>query len=120
MEYSVRIRGEFESGHIISGDPECGRIHGHRYSVEVEASLKFDPAKRQTNDTAPLQHAVREICRELDRRSINEMIPGISPTPDGIAAWFIERLILAFPRIRRVTVSESPHCAFTVSREVES
>jgi 6-pyruvoyltetrahydropterin/6-carboxytetrahydropterin synthase len=118
MEYSVQVRGEFESGHIISGDAECGRLHGHRYSVEVEAPLKFDAAKRQTTDTAPLRHAVREMCRELDHRSINEMIPGVSPTPDGIAAWFLERLMLAFPRVRRVTVSESPQCAFTVTREV--
>ena len=120
MQYTIQISGWFESGHFIPGHPDCGRDHGHAYRVEVESQLRFDPVKRQVTDSTALQQAVTEICSELHGRSLNEMIPAITPTADGIASWFMERLLLSFPRVTRVTVWERPQCAFTVSREIET
>jgi len=116
MEYTVRIQGEFDAGHVVEGDPECGRQHGHRYRVEVESPLRFEPTRRTVTDTRPLQKAVTDLCDELEGRHLNSMIPGVRPTPDGIGTWFMERLLLHFPRVSRVTVWERPHCAFTVTR----
>jgi 6-pyruvoyltetrahydropterin/6-carboxytetrahydropterin synthase len=120
MQYSVSITGSFDSGHVIPGHPECGRDHGHAYRVEVESQLRFEPVKRTVTDSSPLRGVVADICAELHGRSLNEMIPAVTPTPDGIASWFMERLLLSFPRVTRVTVWESPQCAFTVSREIET
>lgn len=83
-------------------------------------TLRFEAVRRQVTDTVPLQAAIRDICVELDGRQLNDMIPGVVPTADGIASWFMERLLLSFPRVTRVTVWERPQCAFTVSRGLES
>jgi 6-pyruvoyltetrahydropterin/6-carboxytetrahydropterin synthase len=120
MDYSVLIEDTFDAGHTVEGHPECARLHGHRYRIQVEATLRFEPVRRQVTDTTPLQQSVREACAELEGRLINDMLPGVVPTPDGIAAWFMERLSLGFPRITRVTLWERPQCAFTVSRVLES
>jgi 6-pyruvoyltetrahydropterin/6-carboxytetrahydropterin synthase len=120
MDYSVRIEDTFDSGHVVEGHPTCGRPHGHRYRVEVTSTLRFEPVRRQVTDTTPLVEAIRGMCFELEGRSLNDMIPGIVPTADGVAAWFMERLLLHFPRVTSVTVWERPHCAFTVNRVLES
>ena len=119
MDYSVQIEDTFEAGHILEGTRDCARQHGHRYRVEVAADLRFEPVRRQVTDIEPLRKALTDICAELDGRWLNDMIPGVLPTPDGIAAWFMERLLLHFPRVTRVTLWERPHCAFTVSRVLE-
>jgi 6-pyruvoyltetrahydropterin/6-carboxytetrahydropterin synthase len=120
MKYTVLVSGHFDAGHVIAGHPECGRYHGHAYRIEVEAELRFDAVKRQVTDSFPLQKTVAELCQELHHRQINEMIPAVTPTPDGIASWFMERLLLSFPRVTAVTVWERPQCAFTVRREIET
>lgn len=118
MHYSVRISGEFDSAHSLVNDPDHGRVHGHGYRVEVQADLRFEAQRRQVTDTKPLQEAVASLCRELDGRNLNEMLPGVVSTPDGVASYFMERLLLSFPLVKQVTIWERAHCAFTVSREL--
>ncbi len=119
MDYTVQIEDTFDAGHVLDSPPECARQHGHRYRVEVGMVLRFEASRRQVTDTVPLKSAIRDICAELDGRHLNDMIPGVVPTPDGIAGWFMERLLLSFPRVTRVTVWERPQCAFTVSRGLD-
>lgn len=119
MDYSVTYSAEFEAAHTIAGHPECARQHGHRYRVEVRSRLRYHAERRQVTDSEMLRKAVADIAAELNLRSLNEMIPAITTTPDGIASWFMERLMLSFPLVTQVTIWERPHCAFTVTREID-
>ena len=61
----------FSAAHRLEGHPKCGRMHGHNYIVEVEASavMRGDPID-WVMDFAVLDDIVRPVLDELDHRYI--------------------------------------------------
>lgn len=55
---------------------------------------------REVRGAENLYVDLERITRELDGRDLDAMMPGASTTPEGIAAWILERM----PQVDVVTV----------------
>jgi 6-pyruvoyltetrahydropterin/6-carboxytetrahydropterin synthase len=117
MQYSATVETSFEAGHLIEGHRTCGRVHGHHYRVQATA-LGHMQRDGTPVDMFELRQAAQALADECDGRYLNEMLPGVIPSPHGIARWFMERLLDQWPRVAEVTVWERPCCSGTVKREV--
>jgi 6-pyruvoyl-tetrahydropterin synthase len=84
-----------------------GRLCGHNYTVSVT----------QVEENRDIVHALASIIAELDERQLEDMMPAATTTPAGIAAWFVERLALRFPRLVRVTVAPNEKERVSVMRD---
>lgn len=100
MEQFVRVRNEFDAQHQLSGTepdrPRCFRNHGHHWVVEIEVGGKEDG----------LEDHLAELLQEAADRSLNEMFPMLNTSPEQLSALFMERLLLAHPKIVMVSVSD--------------
>jgi 6-pyruvoyltetrahydropterin/6-carboxytetrahydropterin synthase len=103
-EFIGSAAAEFSAAHVVKGHPRCGRIHGHRWRVEVSIKAGQDPETGDLVGLPELATAVEQFCAELDRESINDMLPGSQPTPAGVGLAIRERLSLRWRTISTVTV----------------
>lgn len=97
MKIRTAVRTRFSASHKIDGDAICGRQHGHTWSVEVTVEGTYV-------DHQALSTAVRGVADELDLRDINSLVSSIIPNPEGVAAYFRERLLFEFSGIVEVRV----------------
>jgi 6-pyruvoyl-tetrahydropterin synthase len=90
MKTTVTVSGSFRASHTHS---MCSpTIHGHdwRMSVRAEAGVAMRPF-------------LSMLLAELDLRDLNTMVVGATSTPEGIAAWALERLRGNIPSLVSVT-----------------
>jgi hypothetical protein len=80
---------------------------GHAWTITVVARDYYNPSKRQLTREHDLHHALDQLLAPLWGRSLNTMLLGASPTPEGIATWVSEQLINMFPDITQVDVEAS-------------
>ncbi len=114
MGYTIGKRYTFCAGHWIPGLPDghqCGRQHGHNYTVEaiVEADQLADPGF--VTDFAELAPLKRYLDETFDHRSLNDALD-MPPTSEHLAAhlagWFVRELEpLICGRLVAVRVSET-------------
>lgn len=101
MKQFIRVRQEFDASHQLTltdpDRPRCGRIHGHRWSVEVEKRGREEGLESDLFELAGL---------ELADRHLNEMFPLLNTTPEQLALVFMEKLLLKHPTIIDVAVSD--------------
>ena len=100
MRTTVRRRLPFSAAHTAR---VCGkRLHGHDWFAEVVVAGEPD------RDTGSLDaRAFDELelhVAGLDTESLDDVLPGVHPTPEGVAAWLLEQLRLASPGLVAVTV----------------
>lgn len=100
MEQLIRVRGEFDAHHQITGTepdrPRCARNHGHHWVVEVEKVGREDGLEEDV-------FAMLDVAAD---RSLNEMYPKLNPTPEQLAVLFGEGLLLKHPSLVMVSVSD--------------
>ena len=111
MRASATVRGTFAASHTIPGHPVCGRDHGHTWEVSVTVEAPVSPKTGSVVDTASLSVALATVVAELGHRNLDVMLPGVVSTPEGLAMWVRERLLLAYPNITCVTVSNGDYTA---------
>jgi len=110
LKTTVRHREPFNTAHQIDGDYFCGKyLHGHDWYAEVTIVGFPDDRTGSINTRAP--ELLAAIVAELDLKFANDMLPGVFPTPEGIAAWLHERLLLECPGLTTVTVGFTGHAA---------
>ena len=110
MKTTIAHRERFSTAHKIDGDPMCGkRMHGHDWYAEVVVVGTPDPLTGSINTNAPL--FLSATVEELDLKFANDMLPGLFPTPEGIAHWLFERFHLECPGLQSVTVGFDGHSA---------
>jgi 6-pyruvoyl-tetrahydropterin synthase len=105
IELTGTATAEFSAGHVIEFHPRCGRPHGHRWRVAVTIKAGQDPKTGELLGLPELATAVEQLAAELDRESVNDMLPGVQPTPAGVALAFRERLSLNWHSITEVAVA---------------
>lgn len=106
------FRTWFSGSHDLGSGALCTRLHGHRWTVDIKVTEEPD----RLPDKAALMRALMEIRNELHGRDVNAMIAPSLPDVHGIAAWFMERLLLRFP-INEVTVWQDDELGATLWRE---
>lgn len=90
MSYHIWKRFDFSASHVLRGLPEghqCGRMHGHNYTVELEmASSSLDTAGfvHDYGELAPFADWLRN---QLDHRHLNDLMDE-NPTAEHLAYWF--------------------------------
>lgn len=104
IEITATATAEFSASHLVEFHPRCGRLHGHRWRLSVSFKGGQDPQSGEVVGLPELATALEQLCGELDREHINDMLPGAKPTPAGVALAARERLILHWPTITDVTV----------------
>jgi len=101
---TVTVRGTFSASHQVSGHSTCGKLHGHSWTVDATVEGPLSPKSGMVVDHGEFAEAVDRVCRELDKRDLNGMLPGVVPVPEGIAGYVREQLILSFPTVISVMV----------------
>lgn len=94
----------FPASHILEGHFTCSKLHGHTYKVEV--TVIGDPDPEVHNMVANEQEVLDAIASctfEISGRHLNDQLPAIIPSAQGIANWVWERLALRF-QLYEVTV----------------
>lgn len=110
MKTTIRHRELFNCAHQVEDDPLCGaRIHGHDWYAE--AVVAGTPDLRTGRITTDAPGWLVASVSELDYKFANEMLPGVYPTCEGIAAFLFERLRLECPGLLSVTVGFTDHSA---------
>lgn len=118
MKHFLTARQSFEAAHHVDGHSLCGVNHGHRWTIEVTISGGLDPKKVQLVDHGELVATLTPIIDELRDRDLNDMLPGVITTPEGLGIYVRERLILRWPRIAYVKVTMGDLVSITVESEL--
>ena len=95
VDYALRYEAHFDASHQLQDVPGCQVLHGHTYTVTAAVIGNLEPnemgvARVQWAET--IEDELGRIAEELDERHLNDMIPGAVTVPEGLAAWFLERL----------------------------
>lgn len=116
MPYTIAKRFDFSASHILDGLPDghqCGRLHGHNYSVEVELSaVSLPPGPGFVHDYGALAPIKRYIDDTLDHRHLNDVV-NPNPTAEHLAhhLWHVASSLLDLPpgvTVSAVRVHETP------------
>jgi hypothetical protein len=103
----TKVQDYFDTTHR---DPDEGvHLHGHRFTVE---------AVEQSEIETGLEKDLHAIVMELHLRDLGQMLVGGSQTLQGLASWFMERLLTQHPRTISVEIWYDPDHKAGVSRTV--
>ena len=114
MEYLGWIEINFAAGHAPSEDPcpwHPDNPSGHFYRIRGYCEGKYDPSRRQPMED--LRAKLLAIREEFAGQIIDQMMPGASTSPAGIAAYMLERLS---PEAISVRVMVDEESAMQISR----
>lgn len=101
----------FDAAHWLPQVPEghkCGRLHGHTYQVILGLEGELDERMGWVQDFGEVSQAFRPLYGALDHRCLNEIEGLENPTAEVLAVWIYEKLIPVLPRLKDVTVRETP------------
>jgi 6-pyruvoyltetrahydropterin/6-carboxytetrahydropterin synthase len=121
--YRVSIETHFDSAHQLNGYPgACGRLHGHRWRIQVEVETgQLDPVGISV-DFKALSAWTDSILERFDHQYLNEVPPfnKINPTAENLGKHVFDELASMLPagvRMSRVTVWESDKYAVSYAPE---
>jgi len=102
--YTLGFLREFSASHVLDKHPTCGKLHGHTFRViiRVQGDPEPDTHNLVANDGELLKR-IEDLRAELNGRHLNDMLPGVIPSAQGLANWFWERLALHY-QLDEVTV----------------
>ena len=94
------------ASHQLGTEPGCARLHGHSYRVTATVEGPFDVKTGHAVGSKDLQEHLDGLLLEIQHKDLDTMMPGSITTPEGIAAWLVERLSQKVDRLTRVQVEE--------------
>lgn len=104
MLATASVIAEFSASHVVPGHSTCGKTDGHRWQVETFLSGQVNQKTGMVVDHGDVARALNAVISELDHRHLNDMLPGVVCSPEGLAAYIRERMILDFPTVMMVAV----------------
>jgi 6-pyruvoyltetrahydropterin/6-carboxytetrahydropterin synthase len=119
--YRVSIETHFDSAHLLNGYPgACGRLHGHRWRIQVEVETEQLDEIGISVDFKQLSAWTDSILERFDHRYLNDVPPfdTINPTAENLSRHVFDELAGLLPagvRMAKVTVWESDKYAVTYS-----
>lgn len=101
----------FEAAHFLPNCKEghkCRRIHGHSFTVKVEAEGTVDPHLGWVMDFDEISKHAKPLIKLLDHTVLNDFAGLENPTSENIALWFWDRLSKKLAgQLRAVEVQET-------------
>jgi 6-pyruvoyl-tetrahydropterin synthase len=110
------VKASFDAAHRVENYELCSFGDGHTWTVYAFVTGELDPKTGWVHGSVGLPLSLERICHELDRANLDSMMPGVVSTPLGIAANFLERLALQYPRLSAVRVECSDGTAGEIRR----
>lgn len=111
--YTLKKRFTFEAAHFLPHhEGKCRRLHGHSWVAWVEVtggSLHSEgPQAGMVMDYACIAQAMQPMIDDyLDHYCLNDTLPLVSPTSEGIAAWVFAQLKSTGLPVSAVTIEET-------------
>src|SRR5512141_3107095 len=97
MIYTLSLRSQFAASHILKGHPLCDKTHGHTYDVQVTVIGDPDPDTfNMVADEAEFRKRLDSLLYEVNYRHLNDQLPAVIPSVQGIANWIWERLSIDY------------------------
>lgn len=117
MRFTTSVRHEFEASHTVVGHSRCGWQHGHCWAVTITVGGGLDPKNILVVDHGDLWRALKRVVDEFADRDLNDMLPGVVTTPEGLGLYVAERLTLEWRGLREVRVEMGPAISVTLTVE---
>jgi len=106
--YRICIKEHFDAAHSLDGyNGDCGRLHGHRWIVEVfllfdklneiGLAIDFKDVKAYLRDILPDHKYLNGIC-------------DFNPTAENLACYLYYEIKTKFKNTEKVRIWESPDC----------
>ena len=125
--YTLKVITDFAASHILEGHPgKCARLHGHNWTLEVEAEARSLNSIGMAMDFADLKALVSQVVDDMDHRHLNDLadFDGINPTAEHLAAVVYRRVaegLADYPaEVTAVTVWETPRAGVRYTRSDDS
>ena len=90
--FILRKQFDFEAAHFLPLVPEghqCGRMHGHSYSVVIEVGSKH-LKNGFVIDFADINNLIKPVIESLDHQVLNDFIE--NPTVENMCVYIAEKL----------------------------
>lgn len=118
MRFATTARVEFEASHFVADHSMCGHAHGHKWAIEVTIDGGLDPKRIQVIDHGELLSDLLALTTAFASRDLNDMLEGVVTTPEGLALYVREQLVLKWPRITHVAIEMGPFVSVVVESEI--
>lgn len=115
--FTISKRFDFSASHVLEGLPEghqCGRLHGHNYSVELELRGQVLNGHGFVHDYGELAPFKRWLDDTLDHRHLNDLV-SFQPSAELLAEWLHDVAVALLDaskngswRVSAVRVHETP------------
>jgi 6-pyruvoyltetrahydropterin/6-carboxytetrahydropterin synthase len=112
--YSIWKHFRFAASHQLSGLPDghqCGRLHGHNYTIEVELAAATLNWTGFVRDFGELKAVRQFIDEHWEHRHLNDYFDnieaGINPTAEIMAQHLYSKMIDLLPELVAVRVQET-------------
>ena len=108
--FRIRVEGDFDASHMISGHSKCKNLHGHFYKVEVfTIGEELDNnGILKDSDFLNLKGTLEDVINRYDHKHLNDII-GDNTTAENIAKTISEELKnKGINNLEKVRVWESP------------
>ena len=107
--YVLKVRDHFDAAHHLVGyQGECSRVHGHRWTVELEVAFDSLPPDGMRVDFGHLKDVLGRILP--DHCDLNDVYLGMNPTAENLSRVLFEQAKARIPETVAVTVYETPEC----------
>lgn len=140
--YTLTTKASFDSAHFLYGyNGKCRNIHGHRWTVEIEACsciLQADGQQRDmVMDFSDLKRELRSLADHFDHALLIEkgtlcdvtlealkeegfriIELGFRPTAEKLAQYFYRQMKEKNLPLRQVTVYETPDNSASYSEDM--
>lgn len=104
MKAAVEATFEFGASHTAAS---CEHSDGHLWIVTATIDGDINWRTGMVIEPAILVDAFHRLVTELSGTNLNDMLPGVTTTPEGLAAYIRERLLADAP-ISGVSVDMRP------------
>jgi len=109
----LHYRAHFDAAHHLPGyDGPCGRVHGHRWEVEITIEGEPDPTTGMIVDFSSLKEKMDQLLP--DHLDLNKFIDP-SPTAENVARILFRRFKEHFPDLIALRLWESPEASVEVT-----
>lgn len=121
LKATVRKSFSFAAAHSLTGEKlksshPCRNVHGHTWTLIVEAHGEVDPLTGFVIDYRKLSDVVEPLVGALDHALLNDRFS--NPTSEFVAQWFFKEIDSCLPEglLSAVELSESPKTLCRITR----
>lgn len=101
--YEIRVETDFAAAHFLRDyHGKCENIHGHNYKVYAHVRGSILDEGGMLLDFKELKTTLREICKLLDHKNLNDFDYFMqNPSAERIATFIAENILQKIPSLKK-------------------